>query len=194
MEDHEEDRVGGEVVDQRNLPTSRGRFNSKGQRSLCQRLPEGVSYAEAAKAASRRSGDAISHLVSRFNLEGLSAVEPSHVGDRRPTYTVSERERILAEVRRKPDREKDGNTTLVAFHSAEGFAWGSGRLPAVSTYTIGRFSRRLALTGRERAVGLRPARSNTGANAVRRFERASKMAKRKPRGHNIFIGPGGKNP
>lgn len=74
-------------------------------------VAEGKSYTEAAKAAGRRSGDAVSHLVSRFNREGLAALEPGHGGGRRPTYAASERERILAEARREPDREEDGIAT-----------------------------------------------------------------------------------
>src|SRR5215210_3319991 len=43
-------------------------------------VAEGKSYTEAAKTAGRRSGDAVSHLVSRFNREGLAALEPGHGG------------------------------------------------------------------------------------------------------------------
>ena len=38
------------------------------------------TYVEAARAAGRRSGKAVSQLVSRFNQEGLVAVEPRHGG------------------------------------------------------------------------------------------------------------------
>lgn len=58
-------------------------------------VADGQSYTDAAKAAGRRSGDAVSKLVSRFNREGLAALEPGHAGGRRPTYAASERERIL---------------------------------------------------------------------------------------------------
>src|SRR3954464_13795097 len=75
-------------------------------------VAEGKSYMEAAKAAGRRSGDAVSNLVSRFNREGLAALEPGHGGGRRTTQGARERERILAEVvRREPDREKDGTAS-----------------------------------------------------------------------------------
>jgi transposase len=67
-------------------------------------VAEGKSYTAAAKAAGRRSGDAVSGLVSRFNREGLGALQPGHGGGRQPIYAASEWERILAEARRKPDR------------------------------------------------------------------------------------------
>src|ERR671916_809905 len=39
---------------------------------------------QAARAAGRRSGDAVSHLVARFNAEGLAATSPRHGGGRPP--------------------------------------------------------------------------------------------------------------
>jgi transposase len=74
-------------------------------------VAEAKSYTEAAKAAGRRSGDAIWQLVWRFNREGLAALEPGHGGGRRTIYAAPERERILAEVRRKPEREEDGSAS-----------------------------------------------------------------------------------
>ena len=67
-------------------------------------VADGRDYTEAARAAGRKSGDAVSHLVSRFNREGVAALEPLHGGGPAPTYT-------LAEVRRTPDREADGTAT-----------------------------------------------------------------------------------
>ena len=43
-------------------------------------VADGESYTDAAKAAGRRSGEAVSRLVSRFNREGLAALEPRHGG------------------------------------------------------------------------------------------------------------------
>ncbi len=36
-------------------------------------VARGDDYQQAARAAGRRSGDAVSHLVARFNAEGLEA-------------------------------------------------------------------------------------------------------------------------
>jgi len=99
-------------------------------------VAEGKSYTEAAKAAGRRSGDAVSHLVSCFNREGLAALEPGHGGGRRTIYAAPERERILAEVRRRPDREKDGTATWSLSTLQRALRRAADGLPEVSTYTI----------------------------------------------------------
>src|SRR5690349_19250806 len=74
-------------------------------------VADGASYTAAARAAGRRSGDAVGRLVARFNVAGLAAVTPRHGGGRQATYTSAERERILTEARRAPDRERDGTAT-----------------------------------------------------------------------------------
>lgn len=71
-------------------------------------VAEGNSYTKAAKAAGRRSGDAVSRLVSRFNREGIAALLPGQGGGRRTLYTARERERILAEVRKSPTGRRMG--------------------------------------------------------------------------------------
>src|SRR5687767_3823792 len=40
----------------------------------------GATFVDAARACGRRSGDAVAHLVERFNAEGLAAVEARHGG------------------------------------------------------------------------------------------------------------------
>jgi transposase len=71
----------------------------------------GQSYTRAAAATGRNSGDAVSHLVARFNAEGLQALTPRAGSGCKPTYGVPEREQILAEARRKPDPARDGAAT-----------------------------------------------------------------------------------
>lgn len=46
----------------------------------------GDDYQRAANEAGRRSGDAVSHLVARFNVEGLAALSPLHGGGQPRTY------------------------------------------------------------------------------------------------------------
>jgi len=99
-------------------------------------VAEGNSYTKAAKAAGRRSGDAVSRLVSRFNREGIAALLPGQGGARRTLYTARERERILAEVRKKPDREKDGTATWSLCTLQRALRRAPDGLPEVSTYTI----------------------------------------------------------
>jgi transposase len=99
-------------------------------------VADGYSYTEAARRVGRRSGDAVGELVARFNREGLAAVEPRHGGGFRATYGPAERERILAEVRRTPDRERDKTATWSLTTLPRALRSAEDGLPAVSTYTI----------------------------------------------------------
>jgi transposase len=74
--------------------------------------------------------------VSRFNREGLAAVEPRHGGGPPPAYGPEERERILAEFRRAPDRERDGTATWSLATLQRALRRAPDGLPGVSTYTI----------------------------------------------------------
>ena len=74
-------------------------------------VAEGYNYTEAAQKSGRKSGDAVSQLVSRFNQEGLNAIVPRHGGWPAIKYGIEERERILKEVRRKPTPEVDGTAS-----------------------------------------------------------------------------------
>src|SRR3982751_2931836 len=74
-------------------------------------VARGDDYQTAARAVGRRSGDAVSHLVARFNAEGLEALTPRHGGGRAPTYGPQERARIAAEAARAPTPEADGTAT-----------------------------------------------------------------------------------
>jgi len=96
----------------------------------------GESYSIAALAAGRRSGDAVAHLVTRFNQHGLAAIVPGHGGGPPPTYTVAERNRILAETRRTPDREADGTATWSLMTLRHALRSTPDGLPTVSTGTI----------------------------------------------------------
>ncbi len=97
-------------------------------------VANGSSYTDAARKASRRSGDAVATLVNRFNREGLAAIIPRHGGGHPCRYTLIERERILAEARRSPDREQDG-TAVWSLMTLRRALRRNG-LPDVSTYTI----------------------------------------------------------
>jgi transposase len=96
----------------------------------------GCSYTEAARRVGRRSGDAVGELVARFNREGLAAVEPRHGGGPRVRYGAAERERILAEVHRTPDRERDKTATWSLTTLQRALRSAEDGLPKVSTYTI----------------------------------------------------------
>ncbi len=96
----------------------------------------GDDYQTAARSAGRRSGDAVSHLVARFNTEGVAALTPRHGGGKPRTYDHTARERILREVRREPTPEADGTAawSLSALKAAIRSA--SDGLPGVATSTI----------------------------------------------------------
>lgn len=99
-------------------------------------VADGQSYTAAARAVGRRSGDAVSQLVSRFNGEGLAAIEPRHGGGPPVVYGVEERKRILAELQRQPDRGQDGTATWSLSTLQRALHEAPDGLPNVSTYTI----------------------------------------------------------
>jgi transposase len=96
----------------------------------------GQSYTAAARAAARRSNDAVAHLVRRFNREGLAAVELRHGGGRRVVYTTAQRTRILAEARRTPDPTTDGTGSWSLALLQRALRRAPDGLPGVSTFTI----------------------------------------------------------
>ena len=96
----------------------------------------GRDYQQAAEAAGRRAGDAVAQLVSRFNREGLAAIAPRHGGGAPPIYGNAERERILREARRTPDRELDSTGTWSLNTLQRALRQAPDGLPHVSTYTI----------------------------------------------------------
>ncbi|MBF6592365.1 MAG: helix-turn-helix domain-containing protein [Ktedonobacterales bacterium] len=96
----------------------------------------GQSFTDAARAAGRTSGDAVAHLVARFNRAGVAAVTPGHGGGQPKRYTASAQERILREARRAPDREKDQTGTWSLTTLQRALRQAPDGLPTVSTSTI----------------------------------------------------------
>jgi transposase len=96
----------------------------------------GDDYQQAARAAGRRSGDAVSHLVARFNLEGLAAMSPRHGGGQPRVYDHAARERVLREVRREPTPEADGTATWSLSTLRGSLRSAPDGLPQVATSTI----------------------------------------------------------
>jgi transposase len=96
----------------------------------------GLSHSAAARSVGRRSNDAITQLVSRFNREGLPALAPKSSGGSEPVYGLAERERILREFRRTPDREKDGTAKWSLVTLQRALRRAPDGLPRVSTHTI----------------------------------------------------------
>jgi hypothetical protein len=99
-------------------------------------VADGARFTEAARAAGRRSGDAVAQLVVRFNRLGLAALEAGHGGGPPVRYGPAERERILREFRRRPDRAEDGTATWSLATLRRALRRGPEPLPTVSTATI----------------------------------------------------------
>jgi transposase len=109
--------------------------------SMILAVAAGSDYQQAARSAGRRSGDAVAHLVARFNAEGLDALTPRHGGGRRPTYGPDARSRIAAEAARAPAPEADGTATWSRSALRRTLRAAPDGLPKVSTYTIRRVLR-----------------------------------------------------
>lgn len=101
-------------------------------------VADGDDYQDAARSVGRRSGDAVAHLVTRFNAEGLVALTPRHGGGRRPTYGPEARARIAAEAARAPTPEDDGTATWSLSTLQRALRAAPDGLPKVSTDTVRR--------------------------------------------------------
>jgi transposase len=99
-------------------------------------VADGDNYIEAAQKSGRKSGDAVSQLVSRFNAEGMNAIMPRHGGGPPIKYGVEERERILKEVQRKPTPEADGTANWSLSLLCQALRKAPDGLPEVSEDTI----------------------------------------------------------
>jgi Homeodomain-like domain len=99
-------------------------------------VADGAPFTAAARTAGRTSGVAVGRLVARFNTEGLAALTPGHGGGPVVVYEAAARERILREVRRAPDRERDGTATWSLTTLRRALRRAPDGLPGVSTWTI----------------------------------------------------------
>lgn len=99
-------------------------------------VADGATFTAAALLAGRRSGDGAAKLVTRFNQLGLAALDTCHAGGPPLQYGLIERERILAEARRVPDRARDGTATWSLTTLQRALRRAPDGLPHVSTCTI----------------------------------------------------------
>lgn len=111
-------------------------------------VADGHTFTDAAKLAGRKSGDAVAHLIARFNAEGLAAPETRHGGGPPVRYTSVESERILREFRRVPDRRLDGTASWSLTTLQRTLRRAPDGLPKVSTYP-----RDACMTSRPRQSG-----------------------------------------
>ena len=96
----------------------------------------GSTLAAAAAAVGWRVGDTVATLIRRFNWLGLAALDDQPRAGRRPTYTAADRERIVREFRRIPDREQDGTATWSLSTLQRALRRAPDGLPHISTFTI----------------------------------------------------------
>jgi transposase len=75
----------------------------------------------------------VGRLVARFNRAGLEALVPRHGGGQPARYTGAERERILREAQREPDRDQDGTATWSLATLQRALRRAADGLPQVST-------------------------------------------------------------
>jgi hypothetical protein len=99
-------------------------------------VADGARFTAAARQAGRRSGDAVALLVQRFNALGLAALDARHGGGPPVQHGAAARERILAEFRRAPDRQRDGTATWSLTTLQRALRRAPDGLPQVSTFTI----------------------------------------------------------
>lgn len=115
-------------------PSDRADRVARAQQLLA--VADGARFTDAARQAGRRSGDAVAHLVQRFNAHGLAALDARRGGGPPVQYGATERERILREFRRPPDRQQDGTATWSLTTLQRALRRAPDGLPQVSTFTI----------------------------------------------------------
>lgn len=99
-------------------------------------VADGSDDQQAARPAGRRSGGAVSHLVARFNREGLPALDPRRGGGHEPTCDATARARILREAARTPTPDADGTAAWSLAILRRVLRAAPDGLPKVSTFTI----------------------------------------------------------
>lgn len=72
---------------------------------------QGKTYRDAALVAGRKSDQAASHVVSRFNERGLDALDSLHGGGPSIKYGPKERQQILDCIAQRPKLKEDGTST-----------------------------------------------------------------------------------
>ncbi len=96
----------------------------------------GFDYTSAAQQVGLRCGDTVSKWVNRFNIEGLASLHPRHGGGATLQYGEREKQRILAEFHRQPERQIDGTATWSVATLRRALRQAPDGLANISSYTI----------------------------------------------------------
>jgi transposase len=96
----------------------------------------GDDYQQAARSVGRSSVEAVSHLVARFNRDGLAALSSRHGGGQPRQYDGAARERVLREARREPTPEVDGTAVWSLSTLRRTLRSATDGLPKVANSTI----------------------------------------------------------
>lgn len=99
-------------------------------------VTRGDDYQRAARSVGRSSVDAVSHLVARFNRDGLAALSPRHGGGQPRHYGQAARQRVLREARREPTPEADGTAAWSLSTLRRTLRSANDGLPKVANSTI----------------------------------------------------------
>lgn len=97
-------------------------------------------------------GDMPAPDATRFNRDGIDALVERHGGGQPKRYTAPEQERILREMRREPDRDKDQTATW-SLATLQGAARGWNRDPPPFVWGGKRQARRQRARERQRTLG-----------------------------------------
>jgi len=96
----------------------------------------GNTLTDAAKVAGWKAPKTVSRLIRHFNERGLAALDDLPRSGRPRRYGLSERARIVQELRRSPLRQEDGTATWSLTTLRCALRGAPDGLPQVSTFTI----------------------------------------------------------
>ena len=100
-------------------------------------VSKGATFIDAARSVGRKHTKAVTELVKRFNKTSLAAVESRYYNcGKTALYSERDRQRIVQEFERTPDRETDGCVRWSLTLLRNALRRADDGLPHISTYTL----------------------------------------------------------
>lgn len=99
-------------------------------------VAQGEAFASAARQVGLQSGTSVANLVSRFDRQGLAALDIGAGRGRKPTYDAAARAQVVATPQHAPERRQNGTATWSL--STLQRALRVGQYPRIGTSTIRR--------------------------------------------------------